>query len=160
MKIEYLVRDYKENLWNVYQRITTRGANIYADNYEPDVIEEILVFSGEISDCESYIRLHEGGYMDRNLNNTTDDISGYNTHRHLNNPVEKQLHDNFLEHINSNNINEIIFGQGSIEQLTEREMRIAVSAIQWIGSPIGRGLYNKSINLDSNNRNTCRSTFT
>ena len=69
-------------------------------------------------------------------------LEGYNTHRHATNPTEKQLHDSFVKHHNNEYMHLIVFGQADDsntipkDYLTEREQRIVVSTIQWLGSPV------------------------
>lgn len=70
-------------------------------------------------------------------------LEGYNTYRHATNPIEKQLHDSFVEHHNDEYMDLIVFGQADSstipkDYLTEREQRIVVSTIQWLGSPVGK----------------------
>lgn len=71
-------------------------------------------------------------------------LEGYKSHRHANNPIEKQLHDSFVEHHNDGYMDLIVFGQADDsntipkDYLTEREQRIVVSTIQWLGSPVGK----------------------
>jgi hypothetical protein len=74
-------------------------------------------------------------------------IEGYNTYRHRKNPIEKEIHDKFLQEFNQkgdDKMNIIIFGHGSETvkpraKLTAKEKRIIVSAIQWLGSDVGSG---------------------
>lgn len=77
---------------------------------------------------------------------------GFNTHRHAHNPKERQLHDNFVkEYINgylcANDIRDIVFTTSigdPKEYLTDREKRIVISTIQWLGSPVGQGFLNSN----------------
>lgn len=78
-------------------------------------------------------------------------MEGYNTHRHLSNPKEKEIHDKFIEHFfserfnNKNILDRIVFGYANSSQtipkkfLTEEENKICVTLAQWFGSPAGQG---------------------
>jgi len=74
-------------------------------------------------------------------------MEGYKTYRHKDNPDEKTIHDKFVEHISYNEdvISQIAFapdertgGMKPSDYLNPREERIVISAIQWIGSPVGQ----------------------
>ena len=73
-------------------------------------------------------------------------MEGYKSHRHAQNPKEKELHDNFLKNHNRQGYEDmylIVFGHGSQsmrpnDYLTDREKKIVLSTIQWLGSPIGQ----------------------
>ena len=52
---KYKVRFYQDDLYRVMEPA-------YGDCYEYGEGEE-PVFTGSLSDCEAYIRLHEQGYM-------------------------------------------------------------------------------------------------
>ena len=54
MDKKFKVRLYQDNTYEVLEK------KYYA--YEDDDFYE-SVFQGSLSDCEAYIRLHEGGYM-------------------------------------------------------------------------------------------------
>lgn len=75
-------------------------------------------------------------------------MQGFNVHRHNRNPLEKIFHDKFIsEFVNPvyspNILDKIIFGTNSSnnpsDYLTEREINIAITTIQWLGSPVGQG---------------------
>ncbi|MBD3196341.1 MAG: hypothetical protein GF317_14880 [Candidatus Lokiarchaeota archaeon] len=76
-------------------------------------------------------------------------MQGFKTYRHEQNPMEKQLHDNFLkEHIEAKyccDLSLLIFPPANsnqthaVDHLSEREKRIILSTIQWLGSPVGQG---------------------
>jgi CHAT domain-containing protein len=80
-----------------------------------------------------------------------DIMKGFNTDRHKNNPKEKELHDKFIEEyviekgFNIKILNRIIFGSSNNTQtiprdyLSDREKRIVITTIQWLGSPVGQG---------------------
>lgn len=59
MRKKYQVRFYQDNIYEVVE-ITTTYVGI-TSNY--DKVEENVVFNGNISDCEAYIRLKSGGYL-------------------------------------------------------------------------------------------------
>lgn len=70
-------------------------------------------------------------------------MKGYKTYRHNSNPVEKELHDKFIEQHYDKDMSMIVFpptssGFSPSEYLTEREERIVISTIQWLGSPVGQ----------------------
>jgi len=71
-------------------------------------------------------------------------IESFKTYRHSNNPKEKELHDKFKDdHIHEPYIDFIIFPPKDdyqnypIEYLTERDKRVMLSTIQWLGSSVG-----------------------
>jgi len=75
------------------------------------------------------------------------DLKGFKTYRHESNPKEKELHDKFLnEHILNNHVpvDLLIFPPANKQQtramdtLSDREIEIMLSTIQWLGSPVGR----------------------
>ena len=77
-------------------------------------------------------------------------MEGYKTYRHDSNPKEKELHDKFIDEMitnklaNADILDFIVFGQAdkSISQangcLSDREKRIVISTIQWLGSSVGQ----------------------
>jgi len=75
-------------------------------------------------------------------------MEGYKTNRHAQNPKEKELHDRFLKEQGGEGMDLIVFGHGSQslrpnDYLTDREKKIVLSTIQWLGSPVGQNfLYN------------------
>jgi len=70
-------------------------------------------------------------------------MEGYKTYRHESNPKEKELHDKFIQNNKYIDIERIVFPQSetfvSEHILSEREMKIVISTIQWLGSPVGEG---------------------
>jgi len=71
-------------------------------------------------------------------------MEGYKKYRHKSNPVEKELHDKFIEKHGDKDMSMIVFppkenGIQPSEFLTEREEKIVISTIQWLGSPVGQG---------------------
>jgi len=74
------------------------------------------------------------------------DIDGYKTYRHEQNPEEKKFHDNFKSHVkwSSDIMDQIAMPQLAVgvekrePPLTKREKRIMLSTIQWLGSPVGQ----------------------
>jgi hypothetical protein len=86
-----------------------------------------------------------------------DDISlnkmcGFKTYRH-NNPKEKELHDKFIEEFIDDkfscDLSLLVFpatdgsGFNPSDHLSDREKRIFISAIQWIGTPVGQNFLRK-----------------
>lgn len=76
-------------------------------------------------------------------------MNGYNLHRHESNPKEKELHDKFNDIVLNDKhsyqkLDRIIFGTKDEAQeipkdeLSERETKICVTLIQWLGSPTGQ----------------------
>lgn len=75
-------------------------------------------------------------------------MKGFNTHRHTDNPKEKEFHDEFIDSFmndfSGDMIDYIVFGQrdgvglAPNDYLTDREKRIVISTIQWLGSPVGK----------------------
>lgn len=71
-------------------------------------------------------------------------LKGFKTYRHINNPKEEKLHDEFVSRYTPEDMNQIVFGglvhpsERQIDNiLSEREQRIVVSTIQWLGSHSG-----------------------
>ena len=75
-------------------------------------------------------------------------MEGYKTYRHKQNPKEKEFHDKFIEwYIDGDmTVNLIVFPPGNEHQtraedtLTDREKRIMITMVQWMGSPLGQSL--------------------
>lgn len=74
-------------------------------------------------------------------------MESFKVYRHRNNPKEKELHDKFLEgHISDKNcsIDLLVFEPANESQtyakdnLSDREKRIMLGTIQWLGSPVGQ----------------------
>jgi hypothetical protein len=63
MKREYKVRFFQDKTYEVIEIIKIDGERASSDDSESDTVEENKVYQGCLSDCEAYIRLHEGGYM-------------------------------------------------------------------------------------------------
>ena len=74
-----------------------------------------------------------------------DPNKSFNTGRHINNPLEKKLHDLFIKNF-KDKLSYIVFGKGlnrglgeyHNDSLSERERKIVISTIQWVASPIGK----------------------
>ena len=72
-------------------------------------------------------------------------MKGFKTYRHERNPKEKEFHDTFVKEHNRRGYQDmdlIVFGHESntllpSDTLTNKEQRIVVSTIQWLGSPVG-----------------------
>lgn len=74
-------------------------------------------------------------------------MEGYKTYRHKKNQKEKEIHDKFVKQHGDRDMSMIVFppkenGLAPSELLTEREERIVISTIQWLGSPIGQQFLN------------------
>jgi len=71
-------------------------------------------------------------------------MEGNKVYRHEQNPEEKRFHDEFIRiHGHDNTLSAIVFApaEGGLrpsEYLTEREEKILLSAMQWLGSPLGQ----------------------
>ena len=63
MSVKYKVRIFQDDIYEVVKitTVTGNGISVYED--ELDVVEEDSVYQGRLSDCESYIRLTDQGYM-------------------------------------------------------------------------------------------------
>lgn len=69
-------------------------------------------------------------------------MKGNKIHRHQQNPLEKQLHDLFVERFGTQEqISSIVLPVDEngryIGTVSEDEMKMVISAIQWVGSPVG-----------------------
>jgi hypothetical protein len=79
-------------------------------------------------------------------------MKGYKTDRHKNNPKEKEFHDKFIELFEGSwpyemdlvvfkpKLSSYYFPEN--DSLTDREKRIVISTIQWLGSPVGQKFLN------------------
>ena len=79
-------------------------------------------------------------------------MEGNKTYRHKSNPKEEEFHDMFLkEHIENRdgNLDLLVFPPGNDYQtyatdtLSEREKKIMLTTVQWLGSPVGQNFLNK-----------------
>jgi len=75
-----------------------------------------------------------------------DDSLTHKEYRFESNPKEKEMVDKFLEHADTMEIERRVFGTDPKRndlypngQLSKREMKIVLSTIQWLGSPVGQG---------------------
>lgn len=76
-------------------------------------------------------------------------LKSFNIHRHESNPKEKELHDKFYKLIvlnsqkgrSNGSIDSLVFANkvngGPKEHLTDREIRVMMSTVQWLGSHVG-----------------------
>ena len=88
-------------------------------------------------------------------------MNGFNTHRHKSNPKEKELHDKFKAEIieykySQDQIHRLVFGHSNNniipnDYLSDREQQIVLSAIQWLGSPVGQSFL-KSCSFEQSNK--------
>lgn len=74
------------------------------------------------------------------------DSQTYKEYRFESNPKEREMVDKFLEHSDMMEIERRIFGTDPNRsdlypngELSKREMKIVLSTIQWLGSPVGQG---------------------
>jgi hypothetical protein len=78
-------------------------------------------------------------------------IEGYKTHRFEKNPIEQKLHDTFIKDNNREgycDMDLIVFGHphDSLlprDYLTDKEKKIVISTVQWLGSPVGQEFLSK-----------------
>jgi hypothetical protein len=75
-------------------------------------------------------------------------MKGNKTHRHDRNPLEKQLHDNFVAENDMENISRIVFdttdGIRLVDFCDDREAAIVISTIQWLGSSVGQDFLSRN----------------
>jgi len=75
-------------------------------------------------------------------------LTGFKVHRHGTNPKEKELHDKFIEWYaeNDGNMDLLVFPPANnqqtkaIDTLSDREKRIVITMVQWMGTPLGQSL--------------------
>lgn len=60
---KYRVEHMKDNTYEVVETTTEYGERLNAYESEENKVTKESVFQGTLSDCESYIRLKEKGYM-------------------------------------------------------------------------------------------------
>ena len=74
---------------------------------------------------------------------------GFKTYRHTQNPKEEEFHDKFIEWYlspGSGNVDLLVFPPAddhqtyAVDTLTDREIRIVITMIQWMGTPLGQSL--------------------
>ena len=71
-------------------------------------------------------------------------MKGNKTYRHSTNPIEKEIHNKFIEE-HGKTMSRITFEPSGdafdrpSEYLTPREEKIVISAMQWLGSHVGQG---------------------
>ena len=78
----------------------------------------------------------------------TQPIEGFKTYRHEQNPKEKEFHDKFIEwYVEGDGLFDLlVFPPSNSQQtraedtLTDREKRIVITMIQWMGTPLGQSL--------------------
>jgi hypothetical protein len=82
------------------------------------------------------------------LTGANEEIESFKMYRHSTNPKEKEFYEKFMRFHNRENYTDmdyIVFGQsdanGSVpaDYLTNREKKVVLSAMQWLGSPVGQG---------------------
>lgn len=75
-------------------------------------------------------------------------LVGFKTYRHKQNPKEKELHDKFIEwYMEGDGLTDlIVFPPANKDQtraestLSDREKRIVITMVQWMGTPLGQSL--------------------
>ena len=75
-------------------------------------------------------------------------MKGFKTYRHKDNPIEKKLHNKFIEwYVNDHsNMDLLVFPPANDQQtraedtLSDREKRIVITMVQWMGTPLGQSL--------------------
>lgn len=81
--------------------------------------------------------------------NTPQPREGFKTYRHTQNPKEKELHDKFIEWYLSpgcGNVDLLVFPPEddhqtyAVDTLSDREIRIVITMVQWMGTPLGQAL--------------------
>ena len=70
------------------------------------------------------------------------EVKAHRTYRHGDNPMEKSFHDTFLKEF-KNKFHQVAL---PVERnySTQEEDKIILSAIQWLGSPVGQSFLNKN----------------
>ena len=69
---------------------------------------------------------------------------GHNTHRLSQNPLEKALHDAWIEANMHGHILEYILGNGETRAtVNDRDEMVAATIVQWIGTPVGKAFLQK-----------------
>lgn len=71
-------------------------------------------------------------------------MKGHKTHRHEQNPKEKEIHDLFIERFckQPELVERIVLpidGKGRLKgMLNDGEIELIITAMQWLGSPVGQ----------------------
>lgn len=84
-------------------------------------------------------------------------VWGNKTYRHESNPLEKEIHDKFIKHCSYNHDTMERIAQpidnklNPLEYLSEKEKKIMISTIQWLGSPVGQNFL-KECGFEGNNK--------
>lgn len=63
MEVQYKVELISDNKYKVIKVTTIYGERLNAYESEPNIIEEKIMLESNLSECESYIKLCEGGYI-------------------------------------------------------------------------------------------------
>lgn len=104
-----------------------------------------------LGDIEKH-QLKERLDMCKTLMDEIDEIQpmeGFKTHRHEQNPKEKEIHDKFVEWYCGPGIGSfdlLVFPPRdndqtmAVDELTDRERRIVITMVQWMGTPLGQSL--------------------
>ena len=76
-------------------------------------------------------------------------MEGFKTYRHEQNPKEKEFHDKFIEWYvgpGSGCFDLLVFPPAdndqtrAVDELSDRERRIVITMVQWMGTPLGQSL--------------------
>jgi len=140
MDKEGLIQSALNHYWNAaHDQLSNGGA---------------LSLSGErrpLGDIEKK-HLEEQLKMCKTLMDELDEIQpmgGFKTYRHTQNPKEEEFHDKFIEWYlspGSGNVDLLVFPPEddhqtyAVDTLTDREKRIVITMIQWMGTPLGQSL--------------------
>lgn len=64
-------------------------------------------------------------------------LVGYNVDRHSTNPSEKKIHETFINSFSRPYLEEVVG-----RELTDEEVRVVITMMQWLGTMSGRGFVN------------------
>lgn len=140
MDKEALIQSALNHYWNdAHDQLTNGGALSLNGERRP---------LGDIEKEQLESRLG----MCKQLMDEIDEIQpteGFKTYRHTQNPKEKELHDKFIEWYLSpgtGNFDLLVFPPEdthqtyAVDTLTQREIRIVITMVQWMGTPLGQSL--------------------
>ena len=77
----------------------------------------------------------------------SDNITGFKTHRHKDNPLEQRLHDEFKKEF-INQLGSVVYNplpdhKISNTTITTHQKRVMLGVVQWFGSPVGQAFYKR-----------------
>jgi len=99
--------------------------------------------------CDIFYYLYTEQKINIMKNSEELNVCGYKVYRHESNPKEKEFHDTFMkDYSRFGDMSMIVFppnerGSRPNDYLTDREAKIVISTIQWLGSPVGQGFLNR-----------------